>query len=148
MKYKARLCAHGGMQQWGIDFWETYAPAVDWLSLRTLLVLSVIHSWHSRSIDFLLAFPQAHLDHDVLMELLAGVCSDAGTRKQYVLKLKKNLYGLKDAAHNLFQMLSKGLTGPKLGFKPSAIDPCVFLRKDAIMLTWVDNSEGRFRCRT
>ena len=73
------------------------------------------------------------------MEFPAGVCSNAGTRKEYVLKLKKNLYGLKDAAHNWFQMLSKGLTGSKLGFKPSSIDPCVFLRKDAIMLTWVDD---------
>ena len=138
-KYKARLCAHGGMQQWGIDFWETYAPVVNWLSVRTLLTLSVVHSWHSRSIDFVLAFPQADLDHDVFMEFPAGVCSNAGTRKEYVLKLKKNLYGLKDAAHNWFQLLSKGLTGSKLGFKPSSIDPCVFLRKDAIMLTWVDD---------
>ena len=23
MKHKARLCAHGGMQCWGIDFWDT-----------------------------------------------------------------------------------------------------------------------------
>ena len=139
MKYKARLCAHGGMQQWGIDYWETYAPVVNWLSVRLLLVLSIIHSWHSKSIDFVLAFPQAELDHDVFMEFPAGVCSDAGTRKEYVLKLKKNLYGLKDAAHNWFQMLSKGLTGSKLGFKPSEVDPCVFYRKDAIILTYVDD---------
>eukprot|EP00957_Ditylum_brightwellii_P143225 10912720-Ditylum_brightwellii.AAC.1 len=26
MKHKARLCAHGGMQQWGLDFWETFSP--------------------------------------------------------------------------------------------------------------------------
>ena len=139
MKYKARLCAHGGMQQWGIDYWETYAPVVNWLSVRLLLVLSIIHSWHSKSIDFVLAFPQAELDHDVFMEFPAGVCSDAGTRKEYVLKLKKNLYGLKDAAHNWFQMLSKGLTGSKLGFKPSEVDPCVFYREDAIILTYVDD---------
>ncbi|KAL7516471.1 hypothetical protein ACHAWX_001485, partial [Stephanocyclus meneghinianus] len=25
-KQKARLCAHCGMQQWGINYWETYAP--------------------------------------------------------------------------------------------------------------------------
>ena len=23
LKYKARLCAHGGMQQWGVNYWET-----------------------------------------------------------------------------------------------------------------------------
>ena len=36
-------------------------------------------------------------------------------------------------------MLSEGLTGPDLKFKSSNIDPCVFLRKDAIILTWVDD---------
>ena len=55
------------------------------------------------------------------------------------MKLKKNLYGLKDAAHNWFQMLSQGLCGNKLAFKQSSIDPCVFLRKNAIILTWVDD---------
>eukprot|EP00957_Ditylum_brightwellii_P001381 108062-Ditylum_brightwellii.AAC.1 len=25
MKHKARFCAHGGMQQWGLDFWETFS---------------------------------------------------------------------------------------------------------------------------
>ena len=32
-KYKARLCAHGGMQSWGVDYWETYAPVLHWMSV-------------------------------------------------------------------------------------------------------------------
>ena len=72
-KYKSRLCAHGGMQQWGVDYWETYAPVVNWLSVRLLLILSVVHGWHSKSIDFVLAFPQAKLEEDMFMELPAGV---------------------------------------------------------------------------
>ena len=31
-KHKARLCAHGGMQTWGVNYWETYAPTVNWIS--------------------------------------------------------------------------------------------------------------------
>ena len=27
-KYKARICVHDGYQQWGVDYWETYAPVV------------------------------------------------------------------------------------------------------------------------
>ena len=38
-KHKARLCAHGGMQQWGVNYWKTYAPVVNWISVRFLLVL-------------------------------------------------------------------------------------------------------------
>jgi len=43
LKHKGRLCAHGGMQTWGENYWETYAPVVNWLSVRTLFALSVIH---------------------------------------------------------------------------------------------------------
>ena len=32
-KHKARLCAHGGMQQWGVNYWETYALVVNWISV-------------------------------------------------------------------------------------------------------------------
>eukprot|EP00957_Ditylum_brightwellii_P081852 6226522-Ditylum_brightwellii.AAC.2 len=27
-KHKARLCCHGGQQQWEVNFFETYAPVV------------------------------------------------------------------------------------------------------------------------
>ena len=36
-------------------------------------------------------------------------------------------------------MLSDGLTNQKLNFKASEIDPCVFYRKDCIILTYVDD---------
>jgi hypothetical protein len=29
-KHKARLCAHGGMQTWGENYWEMYASVVNW----------------------------------------------------------------------------------------------------------------------
>ncbi len=32
-KHKACLCAHGGMQMWGQNYWETYAPVVNWASV-------------------------------------------------------------------------------------------------------------------
>ena len=92
-KHKSRLCAHGGIQQWGVDYWETYAPVVNWLCVRDLLVISVIHGYHSRSIGFVLAFPQAKLEEDMFMELPARIEYPGGNKKQYVLKLDKNLYG-------------------------------------------------------
>ena len=68
MKYKARLCAHGGMQ-WGVDYWETYSPVVNWISVRALLTIAQIHRLPTRSVDFVLAFPQADIKEDVFMEL-------------------------------------------------------------------------------
>ena len=42
-KHKARLCAHGGMQIWGQNNWETYAPVVNWVSVCILLAVAKIH---------------------------------------------------------------------------------------------------------
>ena len=136
LKLKARLNAHGGMQTWGVDYWETYAPVVNWLSIRTLLTLSVIHDLETKSIDFVEAFPQADLDVPVWMELPWGFDIDGS--KNYVLKLNKNLYGLCNASRNFWEFLRQGLISR--GFsKQSSLDQCVFYGKDAIMLVYVDD---------
>jgi hypothetical protein len=139
-KHKARLCAHGGQQTWGLDCWETYAPVVTWASVRLLLIVAKIHGLVSKSIDFVLAFPQAELDVDVYMELPAGVnpvnVSDENHRR-YVLKLNKNLYRLKQAGYNWFEKLREGLFARD--FIQSQVDKCVFFRNDCILLTYIDD---------
>ncbi len=141
LKYKARLCAHGGMQSWGIDYWETFAPVVNWMSVRFLLTIAKIHHLDTKAIDFVLAFPQAKLDIPVYMEIPAGMILRGvplkNQRKLYVLCLNKLLYGLKQASANWYEMLKKGLMDR--GFSPSQVDSCVFIRKDAIILVYVDD---------
>ena len=138
-KHKARLCAHGGMQQWGVNYWETYSPVVNWISVRLLLSIAIMNDLPTTAIDFVLAFPQATLGPDELiyMEMPAGMDSPGTDRKQYVLKLRKNLYGLKQAGLNWFEYLKAGLT--ERGFVQSEVDPCVFYRSDAILLVYVDD---------
>jgi len=138
-KHKARLCAHGGMQQWGVNYWETYSPVVNWISVHLLLLIAIMNDLPTTAIDFVLAFPQATLgpDERIYMEIPAGMDSPGTDRKQYVLKLKKNLYGLKQAGLNWFEYLKSGLT--ERGFKQSKVDPCVFYRNDAILLVYVDD---------
>ena len=72
LKHKARLCAHGGMQTWGDNYWETYSPVVNMMSVRLLLLIAKIHKLDSKAIDFVLAFPQAELDVDIWMYLPIG----------------------------------------------------------------------------
>jgi hypothetical protein len=97
-KHTARLCAHGGQQTWGRDYWETYALVVTWVSVCLLIIVAKIHGLELKSIDFVLAFPQADLDVPIYMELPASVnpvdILDKNQR-HYVLKLNKSLYGLK-----------------------------------------------------
>jgi hypothetical protein len=138
-KHKARLCAHGGMQQWGENYWETYSPVVNMLSVRIILAIAHIHNLDSKSIDFVLAFPQAELDVDIWMELPRGMAPDhdEDNKHLYVLKLKKNLYGLKQASFNWFDKLKTGLVDRD--FKPSKVDPCLYYKKGMIVLTYVDD---------
>ena len=42
-KHKSILCAHGVMQQWGANYWETYAPVANWISVKSLLSITSIH---------------------------------------------------------------------------------------------------------
>ena len=92
-KHKARLCAHGGMQQWGKNYWETLLPVVNMISVKLLLVIANIHGLESKSIDFVLAFQQADLDVDIWMDLPIGFepIKDPNQKSQYVLKLWKSL---------------------------------------------------------
>ena len=47
-KYKARICAHGGMQEKGINYWEMYAQVVQWMSFGIMLTLSAIENLHTK----------------------------------------------------------------------------------------------------
>ena len=111
LKHKARLCAHGGMQRWGENYWETFSPVVNNVTVRLLLALCNIHGLESKSIDFVLAFPQADLDVDIWMELPQGfdIIGDPRGRRPYVAKLCKNLYELKQGSKNWYDKLREGL---------------------------------------
>ena len=117
------------MQQWVVNYWETYAPLVSWISARSLLVLSELSGLESKTIDFVLAFPQAELDIPVYMELLIGmeVSGAEGDKRQPALCLKKYFYGLKQALVKWHSMLKTGLD--LRAFKESVADPCVFIKQ-------------------
>ena len=72
-KYKARLCCHGGQQQWGINYWDTYAPVVSWSSIRILMTIAKLHNMHTKSVDFVQAYPQAELKSTIFLRSPPGV---------------------------------------------------------------------------
>ncbi len=76
VKHKARLCAHGGMQQWDTNNWETYSPVVNMVTVHLILLLARIYKLESKAIDFVLAFPQAELDVNIWMYLPIGFQGD------------------------------------------------------------------------
>jgi hypothetical protein len=93
------------MQQWGTNYWETYSPVVNMVTVHLILLLALIYKLELKAIDFVLAFPQAELDINIWMYLPIGVQVDKENEsKCYILKLNKSLYGLKQASHTGFVM--------------------------------------------
>ncbi len=106
VKHKCRLCAHGRMQKWGTNYWETYSPVVNMVTVCLILLLARIYKHYLKAIGFILAFLQAELDIDIWMYLPIGFQVDTENEsKSYILKLNKSLYGFKQASLNWFKKL-------------------------------------------
>ena len=58
-------------------------------------------------------------------------------KQKFKMKLIHNLYGLKDAGATWFNHLKQGLLDQN--FKQSDVNPCLFYKKDLILITYVDD---------
>ena len=95
-KWKARLNVHGGKQIKNVHYWETFSLVVRWSSIWLFLIIAAINRWKTRQFDFVLAFLQADIKTELFTEILKGFKHNASW-KTHCLKLKKNLYGQKQA---------------------------------------------------
>ena len=46
LQNKARLVAKDYTQQEGLDYFETFSPAVKFVTIRTLLAIAIAQNWH------------------------------------------------------------------------------------------------------
>jgi len=135
-RYKARYCVRGDMQQEGVDFFETYAPVVQWSTIRLLFSIVLDESWVTRQVDYTNAFAQADLKETVHIECPRLFAPKSG--KTMVLKLIKSLYGLCQAPKTFYDKLAEGLE--ERGYVKSQIDPCLFMKKGIICVVYVDDT--------
>jgi transposase InsO family protein len=122
-KYKARLVARGFTQIFGVDYYNTFSPVAKLASFRAVLALAARFDWEIKSFDFNGAYLNGELDEDeeIYMQAPPGYESQ-GEHK--VKRLRKSLYGLKQAGRKWYDALSRALA--KLGFRTSHADPGVF----------------------
>ncbi len=55
--HKARLNLHGWKQEYGRNYYDTYAPVVTWFAIRLLIVCGSLSHWLLCQIDFVMAYP-------------------------------------------------------------------------------------------
>ncbi len=119
-KYKSRICINGKEQEFGLDYWETYAPVASWTTIRLLMLLSSIMDLKIRQVDYTQAFLQVKLTDSVFMQVPQG---------WYI-----NTNGLlaQHDAQNWYKHLTAGLLTE--GFTQSPTDRCLFFRNDSVRI--------------
>ena len=135
-KWKARLNIDGSKQEKGVNYWETFSPVASWAAIRLVLINSILQGWETRQVDFVLAYTQADVECELYMKLPKGFELD--TPGDYVLKLKKNLFGQKQAGRVWNQHLVDKLQS--IGFRSSDIDECLFYRGNSVFVLYTDDS--------
>lgn len=120
--------------KYGVDFTETYALVAKISTVRALLVITAIYDWFVFQMDFTNAFLHGDLYEDVYMTLLQGFtgigsmitlnCVSTNS-SLLVSKLKKSLYGLRQAPRQWFSKLSETLLAS--GYTQSKSDYNLFI---------------------
>jgi hypothetical protein len=94
-RYKARLVVKGFAQNKGIDFDEIFSPVVKMTSIRTVLSLVVVEDLHLEQLDVKTTFLHGDLEEEIYMQQSQGY--EFKGKENLVCRLKKSLYGLKQA---------------------------------------------------
>jgi len=117
----ARLVACGYSQIPGVDFTENFAPVVNDVTWRILIVAMLVWKLDAIIIDIETAFLHGNLEEEIYMDLPAGMKSF----KDECLLLLKSIYGLVQGAQQWWKKLISILK--KIGFKGSNADSCLMI---------------------
>lgn len=140
-KYKARMNIDGSKMRLGVHYDETrmYAPVASWNSVKLLLSMVALHDWHTTQIDYVLAFLQAPVARTIYMKIPKGFEIEEGSNDNYVLKIRRNIYGQVNAGRVWNNYLTDKLIN-RLGFVQSKVDKCMFFKGKTIYLLYTNDS--------
>ena len=125
VRFKARFVAMGFTQAYGTDYKETFAGVVVSKTFRIMLaILNEDVEYEMEHWDVKMAFTMAPVEEELHMYQPEGFV-EKGT--DYVCRLKKSLYGLKQAARNFSLFMREIILEKKFYFLHA--DPCVFMAK-------------------
>jgi hypothetical protein len=137
-KCKARLVAKGFKQKYGIDYTETFAPVVKYVTLRIVIALAKFFGWPVDQLDVVTAFLYGAMKEVVFILVPEGMGIDSD---HDCLELLKSIYGLKQASRVWNETFDEFVRS--IGFAVSDFDPCLYLKvvddQCALLLVYVDD---------
>ena len=138
-RYKARLVFKGFNQKEGIDYNETFAPVSRKDSLRIIMALVAHYDLELHQMDVKTAFLNGDLEEEVYMRQPEGFIIEG--QEDMVCKLKKSIYGLKQASRQWYLKFHEIITA--FDFTENIVDPCIYLKfsgsKFIFLILYVDD---------
>ncbi|KAE9007221.1 hypothetical protein PF005_g14420 [Phytophthora fragariae] len=120
------------MQKYEIDYVATYSPVVRIEAVRLVLIIGLTRGLEIRHVDFVTAFLNGELvDVDIYMAQPEGYDDKSGR----VCKLKKGLYGLKQASRIWNDTLHKCLT--EIGFTQCTYDLGIYWKQGRVSVVYL-----------
>ena len=127
---KCRLTARGFLQRENIDYYGTYSPVTTPASIRIVVCLAAVFGSPLKTADCASAYLQAECLEEIYIALPRDLQLDGmDLRGADCFRLRKGLYGTKQAGRGWFYMLSKALIA--CGLKQAPEDPCLYFQHDA-----------------
>jgi Reverse transcriptase (RNA-dependent DNA polymerase) len=127
VRYKVRYVAKGYAQRYGVDYDKTTAPTVRLESFRTILHIAATLGWDLQHVDVKTAFLHGVLPESETMFMEQPPGFEAPGKEDWVMKLMKSLYGMKQASRVWNQTFDKVVK--ELGFERLACEWCVYRRE-------------------
>ncbi|RDY04608.1 hypothetical protein CR513_11656, partial [Mucuna pruriens] len=106
--YKARLVAKGFTRKESIDYKETFSPISSKDSFRTIMTLLAHFDLELYHMDVKTVFLNGDIDETIYMVQPKNFASNDS--KSMVCKLKKSIYGLKQASRQWYQKFNQVIT--------------------------------------
>ena len=142
LSLKCRLVANGNTQRHGVDFDRIFSTVVRISTIRLVLAIAAARDYNLTSIDIKQAYLQADLQEDLYMSMPPGLAGKDSDGNRLIVKLRKSLYGLKQAGREWGQLLTSFLVD--YGFTRSSIDVCMYTYHSGSsfiwLLIWVDDA--------
>lgn len=135
LRRKARLVIRGFTQQEGLDFDICYAPVINQHTLFFLLALATANKMHIHQVDVKTAYLNAPVQHVLHARLPKHPA--LGHYSNRIVRLRKAIYGLRQAGYEWHSMLSQQLKAH--GWEPFMLDTCLFRRDDCYLAVYVDD---------